>query len=74
MARAESTRGGHPIHFRHAHVHQDHVRVQRFDLFQRSAPIRGLSNHLDIWLDFQQEPDALANEGLVIHEQDFDHE
>ena len=38
------------------------------------ASIGGLTDHLDIRLDLQQESDALTNEGLVIHEQDFDHE
>jgi hypothetical protein len=61
------------VHLGHAHVHQDHVGVQAPGLGQCLAAVAGLAGDGQVGLGFQQHPQALADEVLVIGDQDADH-
>ena len=59
--------GFDPIHARHYQVHQDHIRAQGIRPGHSLLPITGLPNHLYILNFCQQSPDALADDGVVVH-------
>jgi ABC-type branched-subunit amino acid transport system ATPase component len=58
------------VHAGHADVHQDHVRIQAARLVQCLAAVGGLPGHGQVRLGFQQHPQALADEILVVGDQD----
>src|SRR5579862_292963 len=62
-----------PVESGHADVHQDDVRVQSARLGQCLASVPGLARHAEIWFGFQQHPQALADQVLVVGDQDADH-
>src|SRR5262249_42623482 len=68
-------RGGRldSVHAGHPHVHQHHVGVQGLRHADPGRPVGGLTGHLDVGLGVEDHPEAQAEQGLVIDEQDPDH-
>ena len=57
---------------RHDHVHDDDIRMKRSDLRDRLLPVARLADHLDPGLVVQQSAKALAQDPVVVDEQDPD--
>src|SRR5581483_10035303 len=57
----------------HADVHDDDVGVELTGEAQRFASVGGFADDLDVALQFEDEPEALPYEGLVVGEQDARH-
>src|ERR1035441_5254171 len=62
-----------PVQLGHADVHQDYVGIQPSCLRQRLAAVPGLAGDAEVRLGLQQHPQALADEDLIIDDQDADH-
>jgi len=71
--RNQPSSGLDPVEYRHPDVHQDQVGPG----FQRTrdglVSIGRLGDYLDVGLRLEDEPEAAADEGLVVGEQDPDH-
>src|SRR5262249_58172731 len=52
---------------------QHYVRVQGLRHADPGRPVGGLAGHLDVRLGIEDHPEAHAEQGLVIDEQDPDH-
>ena len=61
------------VHAGHPDVHQHHVGVQGRCHADAGRPVGGLADHLDVRLGLEDHPEAHAEQGLVIDEQDPDH-
>ncbi len=62
------------VHPGHADVHQDHVGVQQPCLVKRLAAVGGLPRDSQVRLGFKQHPQSLADEVLIVGDQDADHD
>jgi DNA-binding transcriptional LysR family regulator len=65
--------GFHPIAARHPQVHEDDVRTQPPGERHRLRTGRRLADHLDVRLGRQHAPQALADDRVVVGQQDPDH-
>src|SRR5262249_45020263 len=63
-----------PVESGHADVHQDDVGGQGACLCQCLAAVARLAGDAQIWLGFQQHPQALPDQVLVVGDQDADHD
>ena len=76
--RAGRARGRQPprrldaVDVRHPDVHQDHVRIQPAREVDGLAPVLGLADHLEVLARLEDQPEAAADERLVVDEQDAD--
>lgn len=61
----EPGQGPDPVVGGHAQVEQDHVGVDGVDHLERTPPVVGLPDHLDL-ADRQQRADAFADQGLIV--------
>jgi hypothetical protein len=68
----QSPRGFDPVHLRHAHVHQDDVRLQALGLGHCVTAVCRLADDLDVLLGLEDHPEARADERLVVDDQDAD--
>jgi hypothetical protein len=65
--------GLHAVHPRHPQVHQDHVRAQPFGQPDRLATVARLADDVEPAGGLQQQRDARAHQGLIVHHQYPDH-
>jgi hypothetical protein len=56
----------------HLHVEQDDVGTQRLDRTHRGNAVARLSDHVDVRHRAQHQPQAVARERLVVHDQGAD--
>ena len=62
-----------PVHARHADVHQHDVRAQPLGQPHRLVPVGRLSDHSDVGRGVEQNPDAGADQALVVDDERTDH-
>ncbi len=62
-------RGVETIQLGHAHVEHGHVGPERPGLLDRVVTVGGLADHLELFA-FQQRPQALTHDLMVVGEQD----
>src|SRR5262249_34866484 len=69
----EQASGGlHPVHPRHADIHQDDIGSQFAGAFDRLRAVACLADDLEIGLGVQEQPEADPNELLVVDDQEPD--
>ena len=56
------------VHLRHHQVHQDDIGREVRREQRRLAPRSCLADHLEVTLGLQQRADALAHDGVVVHD------
>ncbi len=56
----------HPVHPRHADVHQHHIGLQGTHLVERLEAVSGLADDRDVLLGLQNHPEARAQKRLVV--------
>jgi hypothetical protein len=62
-----------PTRWPHPDVHEDDVWTLSGDHIDRTDSIRGLTDDLDVWLDIENQPEAVPHQCLVIRDSDRDH-
>jgi hypothetical protein len=65
--------GLHPVQARHLDVHEDHVGLGLEGVPQRLPAVLGLPHHTEVPLRLQEAFQALAEEGVVVCQQNADH-
>ena len=68
----QTRRGLDAVHAGHADVHQDHVRPQVVGALDRLGAVARLADDLEVVLGLQEEPEAGADEFLVVDDQQPD--
>ena len=61
-----------PVELRHPDVHQDHVRLELGRQAHRLVAVLGLADDLEIVASLDDQPEAAADERLVVGDQDPD--
>ena len=70
----EQPAGGlQPVHDRHPHVHQHHVRVELAGGGHRLRAVGGVADHQQVRLGGEQRAEALPDHRLVVGDQHPDH-
>ena len=62
----------HAVHLRHHQVHEHDIGREVRREQRRLAPRSRLADHLEVTLGLQQRADALAHDGVVVHDHDRD--
>jgi hypothetical protein len=57
----------HPVHDWHADIHDDDIRVGFVGHLDCCPAIGRLAYDLQIWLPFEDVPQRLANERVIVH-------
>ena len=65
----QSTCGFHSVHVRHPDVQQHHIGLRARDFAQTGRTVGGLTDHLDAVLKVEDQPEAGADQLLVVAEQ-----
>ncbi len=65
----DPTRGVDAIEGRHAHIHNDDIRLKLFHQPDGSIPVGGFTHHLHAGLAFQSQSQTPTHSGVVIHNQ-----
>ncbi len=58
--------GGHAVHDRHQHVHQDHIRAQLHCPTKCLRAVFRLADHLELGVKSEEHAQALAYDGMVV--------
>ncbi len=66
--------GGHPVHAGHLHVQQGHVDVVGLDRVEHLVAPAHLGHHRQVGFQVEQGGHRAADQGLVVGQQQFDHE
>jgi hypothetical protein len=62
-----------PVELRHADVHQDDVRLELAGELHRLGAVGRLADHVEVVLGVEDHPEAGADEGLVVGDEDARH-
>lgn len=69
LLRGDPARGLYAVHAGHDEIHEDDVRLERGRLFHRFRPVLGLSDHLHVLFSCDEHLDSLADDRMVVHDQ-----